>query len=87
MYLELKKRMGAVALAALVSLALLALGAGAAKVSTKREDRAAAEKAEQQRWSAIVVAVTASPSRGNAVVTLARENPKPILRLLAKSIR
>ena len=83
---ETKKRLEAATFAVLASLAFLALGAGAAKVSTKRDDRMAAKKAEQQRWTAIVANMASSPSTEIAGPDTACKNPEAIIRLIAKPI-
>ena len=84
---ETKKRLEAAAFAALASLAILALGAGAEKVSTKRDDRMAARKAEQQRWTAIVADVAPSSSTETSGTSTACKDSEAIIRLIAKPIR
>jgi hypothetical protein len=63
------------------SLALIALGSGAMKVSEGKSERTRARKAERTQWLEIISSVTAGTPEGAA------ENPEAIMRIISKRVR
>ena len=75
-----KRRMAALYVAG-ASLALVALGSGAMKVSEGKSERAKARKAEEARWIEIISSVAPGTAKPTP------ENPEDMMMVISRRVR